>query len=403
MRLKLDIAALRPGMYVSELDRPWTETPFLFQGIAIESYSQIEDLQRYCDYVFVDQAPPAAAAQRRAEIDLFKNSARRALANPEHGTSAAFEQELRRVRAAFPALLGALEEAWRAQRLHKDLPVSALQHIATEVVASVLRNPDALLYLAVLAEKFEDAVRHSMRTAILTASLGRVRGLDTVRLQPLTLAALLHDIGQTELPLELLAKTEALTAAEAVVLASHVERGVKLLSHARDLPPEVLRIALLHHERADGSGYPRRTSQAADSGALMVALTDEYDTLCRPQPGRAAVSPHLALLHLYGLRGTAFDGALVEALTQCIGIYPVGSIVELNTGHVGVVAALNRERYLRPRVMLVLDDQQQRYNAARPVDLARQARDEHAQSWEIKTVWAPGTFGIRAEEVLPLA
>ena len=401
MRLKIDIADLRPGMYVSELDRPWTETPFLFQGLAIESYSQIEELARYCDYVFVDQKLPSqAAAQRRAEIDLFKNTAHRALLAPEAGSAAAFEQELRQMRGQMPGLLAAIEECWHDQQTGQILKSGTLRVAAEKVIASVFRNPDALLYLAVLAQKSAAAIRHSLRTAILATSLGRTLGIPAARMLPLTLGALLHDIGKAQLPEALLSKTEALTPAETVVLASHVERGAKLLAHARELPPEVLQIVLQHHERLDGSGYPQHVAQKAGSPAIMVGLADEYDSLCTGRPGFQPVSPHLALLHLYGARSGAFDTALVEALTQCIGIYPVGSLVELNTGHIGVVTALNRDRYLRPQILLVLDDARSAYSRPLAVDLARQSRDERARPWEIKTVLAPGTYGIEPAETL---
>lgn len=401
MRLKLDIAELRPGMYVSELDRPWTETPYLFQGIALETYSQIEELGQYCDYVFVDQKlPPSAAAQRRAEIDLFKHTAHQALMAPQAGTVAAFEQELREMRGQMPDLIAVIEDCWEDQRNGRPLRSRALQATAERVIASVFRNPDALLYLALLVQKSPTTVRHSLRTAILATSLGRALGISAAAMLPLTLGALLHDIGKAQLPEALLAKTTAPTPAEAVVLASHVERGGRLLAQAPDLPPEVVQIALLHHERLDDSGYPRHIPQRPGSLPVVVGLADEYDKLCSGGFGLQPVAPHMALLHLYSVRGKAFDATLVEALTQCIGIYPVGSLVELNTGHVGVVTALNRDRYLRPRILLVRDEQRQPYARPRAVDLARQARDEKAQPWEIKTILAPGTYGVEPADAL---
>jgi hypothetical protein len=158
-----------------------------------------------------------------------------------------------------------------------------------------------------------------------------------------------------------------------------------------------------HHERYDGSGYLNglRGDQIGDYG-MIGGITDHYDAVTSDRRHRAAISSHHVLLKMYEWRNTLFRAELVEKFIQCLGVYPIGSVVELNTGEIGVVAALNRLQRLKPHVMLVYRPDQRPYEEMPITNLAtRQLPDGRA--CEIERALEPGTAGIDPAYYLRLA
>ena len=407
MRKKVDIADLKPGMYVSALDRPWTETPFLFQGLNIDSQEQIEELRRYCNYVFVDDlSSPRPAQERRIEIELFKKTAQNALEarSSQSRKIVAFEAEIQRIEGQYQKFMGVADNFMHDVRMGRSLDIGQVKDMVHEAVASILRNPDALICLTQLQGKSRSTALHSMRVAILSIAFAHHLQLPLGILHGIGIGALLHDVGKGQLPEELINKTGALTFAEEEQLKRHVELGVTTVAGTPGIPAEAIETVALHHERFDGSGYPDGIRKSPSVMGQITALVNHYDTMTSDGAGRTAISPHAALLHLYAQRDLLFERTLVEHFTQCVGIYPIGSLVQLSTGHVGVVTALNRTRFLRPKVALVVDDQGRRYTPPKIVDLADRSRDEAARPWEIKSVLPPANFDlISASELASLA
>lgn len=394
MRKKIEIADLRPGMYVSELDRPWTDTPFVFQGFTVDSGDQIEELRRYCDYVLVDEpASPPVVADRKIELELFKKTAQSALHAPMEPEPVPMEQELAFATRHYRKAQEVVDQIFRDGRLGRKINLAAVQEAVATSIGSLLRNPDALLCLAQLGSRSPETATHSLRVAILALAFGHHLKLPGHSLATLGMGALLHDVGKAHLPQELLAKTGALSEADERAMAQHVALGTGMAEAIPGLPRDALEVIRRHHERHDGAGYPAGVVRPGNLLAQITAIANHYDTLTN-DTASLPLSPHAALLRLYTLRDTMFEGRLVERFTQCIGIYPVGSVVEFNTGHVGVVAAINRNRFLRPRVALMLDNQGRRYAPAKMIDLARDLRDETSRAWEIKSVLGPGALGL---------
>lgn len=400
MRKKIDIADLRPGMYVSELDRPWTETPFIFQGFTIDSEAQIEELRRYCDYVLVDEPTSRAGlADRKIELELFKKTARNALHARAEPQPVPLEHELSFATRHYRDFQEVTNRIFADGRLGRHLDIAPVQDAVQTSVESLLRNPDALLYLAQLGNRSPETAAHSLRVAILALAFGHHLKLPHHSLVTLGVGALLHDLGMARLPQTLLANRESPSLADHRALEQHVALGGEMASGIRGLPQDALDVVLMHHERHDGAGYPRGTAKPRSLLAQITAVANHYDMLTSDASSHP-LSPHAALLRLYTLRDTMFEGVMVERFTQCIGIYPVGSVVEFNTGHVGVVAAINRGRFLRPRVALMLDNQGRRYAPAKIIDLAHDLRDETSRAWEIKSVLSPGALGFNPATAL---
>ncbi len=397
-------------MYVAELDRPWRETPFLFQGFYIQNQSDIEQLRGYCAHVFVDipdefqtSVPPTLNPQDSVvELEMLKNNARAHYKGTAYPDTATLERELSPAMEVYresESLIGSIVDDVRLGRAI-DLP-GARDHVA-ELTRSVIRNPDALVCLAQLKAKDAYTVQHSLRVCILSLAFGRHLGVPEEGLRDLGLGALLHDVGKAKIPLEILNKPERLTEREYAVMKTHVPEGVKILDGLRNIPRSVIEIVSGHHERYNGQGYIRGLKGREIGNAAMIsAIVDCYDALTSDRVYQAAVSPHNALKQMYTWRNGQFEGRLVEHFIQCMGIYPIGSLVELNTGHVGVVTTINRARYLRPQIVLVLDGTKQRYASTKNVDLMKQMRDESDRPWEIKSVLEPGSFGVNPAHYLP--
>jgi HD-GYP domain-containing protein (c-di-GMP phosphodiesterase class II) len=196
-------------------------------------------------------------------------------------------------------------------------------------------------------------------------------GLPKKDLETLGIAALLQDLGKIKLPTELLTKVDEISRKERELLKKHVDISVLLVNSMEDISKDVVDIVALHHERFDGSGYPRRFSRTQiNTLGVISGLVDSYQAMTAERPYRKPKTSFQALMELYDERDKTFPGALVEQFIQCVGIFPVGSFVELNTGEIGVVVARNRVQQLKPRVMILIDPDGEKMSQPQTVDLA---------------------------------
>jgi HD-GYP domain-containing protein (c-di-GMP phosphodiesterase class II) len=203
-------------------------------------------------------------------------------------------------------------------------------------------------------------------------TFGRFLELDPDQIEFLGYLGLLQDVGKLRLPKDLLDRRGRLSAAEFELAKQHVSHSVDILRATPGLPAELPAVAALHHERHDGSGYPARL-RGGEIGMLgsIAALVDTFDALTVQRPHADPVSPSAAISMLYKTRGVLFDAHLVEQFIRCIGIFPVGSVVELNSGETGIVIAQNPDKRLSPRVMVIRDAAGNPMNPQKLLDLAR--------------------------------
>jgi HD-GYP domain-containing protein (c-di-GMP phosphodiesterase class II) len=206
-------------------------------------------------------------------------------------------------------------------------------------------------------------------------------------------------VGKTRVPEELLTKKSTLSKAELAVCRSHVDHSVDILKATPGLPAELPALAALHHERYDGSGYPKglKGVQIGLFGSI-AGLVDCFDALTHPRPYGEALAPSNALNMLYNWRDTQFDRPLVEQFIQCIGIYPVGALVEMNSGEVGIVIAQNLVRRLQPRVMVVLDAKGMPKKPQLILDLAKEPKMNADTPYRIKRTLEKGSVPIDPSE-----
>jgi HD-GYP domain-containing protein (c-di-GMP phosphodiesterase class II) len=383
------VAQLQFGMYVAELDRPWTDTPFVFQGFVLETEEQLETLKKYCKTVSVDEARSELAGP--GPLKPF---------TPRYSVQVPVEREAVRARAAHTDTQTTVREALSAVRANRTLDARSVEQAVISMTESVLRNPDALMLFSRLREKGDYTHSHSVDTAVYMTSFARFLQLPVESISLLAYLGLMQDVGKLRVPTEILDKQERLTPAEFAAVKRHVQHSVDILRQTPGLPPELPELAALHHERHDGSGYPRGL-KGPDIGMLgsIAAICDTFDALTANRPYAQAVPPSTALSMLYRWRGTFFDGPLVEQFIRCIGIFPLGSVVELNSAEIGIVIAQNTEKRLQPRVMIIRDALGNELKPQKLVDLSRAPKLAGGEIYRIRRTLEYGKAGISADSL----
>ena len=419
MKKKIAVDDLRVGMYVSELDRAQPGPP-AFREFQVRSQTQIDKLKRYCRHVYINipdnpaypasrrpaagKWPPSrpftSEQQRKDQFEILKLGATPGNVALKYPDQTTIEQEISTVRPAYDALKVFVRNAMQNIRQGGGLDSGDVKKVVVPVVASAVRNADALVCFAQLRRQADYTTLHSVRVCLLALAFGRHLGLGIPDLITLGLGALLHDIGKMSVPKELLNKPGPLSEAERDLARKHVQAGVQLLRRVQGLPAPAIDVARYHHERYDGSGYPHRLSKHQIPYLGQIGgIVDCYDALTSDRAYAAGVSSYTALQKIYGARERDFDPKLVEQFIQCMGIYPIGSVVELSSGDVGVVVSVNRARRLKPRVILVLRPDRSAYRPPKTVNLM-QTTEETGESYEIEHVPEAGAYGIVAADYL---
>jgi putative nucleotidyltransferase with HDIG domain len=426
MKTKVDVHDLCKGMFVTELDRPWLGTPFLFQGFVIHTDAELEQLRTLCQHVYVLSedaraspairrpvnaavTPPAIHVRPKniSEFAVTETSSRNISHSgqpPSRYTDLTpVEEELQQAvtfeRDARETIYTILDDA----RLGRSVDTPRAKKVVGQMTESVIRNPDALVWLTHLKKKHEYTALHSLRVCVLALALGRHLGYDEEKLNILGLGALLHDIGKLHVPIEILDKPEALTREEFEIMKLHVPNGLKILENAEGVPAAALEVVGRHHERYSGSGYAfGLTGDDIGEFGLISAIVDTYDAITSDRSYHLSLSAADALKIIYEGRQKAYHPWLTEQFIQCMGIYPIGSIVEMSTGSIGVVITANRARRLRPRVALILSPDKNPYTPANVVDLMTETHDASGKAIEIKNMLPSGTFGINPTDYIPI-
>ncbi len=378
---EIPVDELKLGMYVSRLDRPWTETPFVFQGFILRSEKQIDVMKKYCRRVFVDPEKEDLA-ETQAQAGGTAASIR---GSTVYKDSASLDVELPRARSAIAETTSVLLQISRDVQLGGAVDGAKVRQAASDITESVVRNPDAATLLVQLQEKSGETFNRAIHVSVMMSIFGRFLQLSHDSVEQLGLLGLLQDAGKLKLPSALLQKQEPLTAEETGLYQTHVDHSVEILNQTQGLPNDLPGLASLHHENFDGSGYPRGLRGGAIAlPGMIAAIADAFDMLVAPPPQGKHMSPSNALNVIFKGRGSRFQPALVEQFIQCVGVYPVGSAIELNTGEVGIVIAQNPLRRLQPRVMVVKDAKGYESRPYKMLDLAKEPKAAPDQIYRIR-------------------
>ncbi|HEV7394660.1 MAG TPA: HD domain-containing phosphohydrolase, partial [Burkholderiales bacterium] len=295
------------------------------------------------------------------------------------------EKEVVIAREIYKSCEEAITHALENLHAEGEIDSQKLTSAVASMTESIQRNPDAMMLLNTLRQKGTYELGRAMDTSILMITFGRFLQFSKERLEVLGLAGMLLDVGKTKLPDSVLKKKDMLSPDEYELVKGHVQHSVELVRAAEGLPRGVEDIVALHHERHDGSGYPNGfLGENISIDGAVAALVDSFSALTSARPYAAQASPSNALSLMHKLRTTLFHEALVEQFIQCIGIYPVGSAVELNTGEVGIVIAQNLVRRLQPRVMVILDKDWKPLHPQLILDLVKEPKATGDEPYRIR-------------------
>lgn len=425
---KLAVDDLEVGMYVAQLDRPWLETPFLFQGFFIRDNAEIEELRAHCQHVYVSKesleecaSPRKTRASRPGPVNgAPKQEKKKALSLKNlmrRFRRSADETEIEQTNVFYTEKASLAHEMPVASQVH-DQSASAFRDVMQSLessgkldfdqlgstiepmVESVLRNPAALACLMRMRKTDDYLYHHSLACSVWASILGRQLGLEKADIEILATGAILLDVGKTHIPQSILNKPGPLEEADRQLVRRHVQFGLDILEKSGRVDHRVLDMVAHHHERHNGTGYPAGLSgnQIPVFGRI-AGIVDAYDAMISSRPYARLHSSYDAIRRLQQLSDVEFQAEIVDQFTQAIGAFPTGTLVELNTGEIAVVTRQNRIRRLRPEVMLILAPDKTVLDDFRVVDL----NDETvAPSGEV-SLWIerglpPGSHGIDPSE-----
>jgi len=435
-RQKIETANLERGMFVAQLDRPWLETPFLFQGFEIREDSELKLLRKFCRHVYIDvtrsslprekvlqalqprnheavmngRAQAGARVAAEADPSTLTGRVMRVVTrlDPTGALAAKIDghrqyrnqvptaREAPQAIRAYDAAVATMNDVLVHIRKGAGVDVEKVQTAVKPMIDSVLRNQDAMAWLVYLRKRDEYAYHHSIASSVWAVILGRHLGFDRQGLDTLAMGGMLLDIGKAKLPESLVGKDGKLSPAEFDAIRKHVAYGLDMLKLSPGINADVLAMIEGHHERADGSGYPRGLKGAdIPVFARIGGLVDCYDAMTSHRPWAQAKSPYDAIREINSLSGVQFQKEMVEQFVQAMGMFPTGSVVEMNTGEVGIVVEQNRIRRLRPKVLLVLDADKQPLREYRSLDLRKCPSDQsEGNAYWIARGHEAGAFGL---------
>lgn len=385
-------------MFIAELDRPWLDTPFALQGFMVRDEQDIDYIAQYVNSVFIDveyngrfnflpritNSPQARPVRKRTPVN-GSTIARKA--QPRRILKADFSQ----AQIDYTSATESLDKVFENIRDGSKIKVSAVREAVSPLIKSVLSRKEAVVALTRM-KKSDDGYRynHGISMAVWSAVFGRHMALPNDELEHLVVSCAICDIGMTQLPAEITNSKEPLTDEQRQRMLTHPQISRNLLEED-DVNIEILSVIENHHERFDGSGYPRGVSGAQIPLLARIAgIVDSYDAMITNRPHAVARSSYEATQELLDCAGTLYQKELVEQFVQSIGMFPTGSLVELNTGEVAIVVRQNEARRLRPEVVVILDPEKQHKEKLEIVDLLQYQYDDKFIAKELP----PGSFGV---------
>ena len=392
MLKKIDIEKLRLGMYITEFCGSWMEHPFWNTKFVLDDLGDLErirdsgirelwiDVSKGED---VEGGMSAAEVQARNENEVLAASVE--AAGPAARVTAS--QELMRARKICAAAKQAVESMFKEARMGRSIDTHALAPMVEEIASSVMRHPGALISLARLKTKDDYTYMHSVAVCGLMISLANKLGLDEATTREAGLAGLVHDLGKAVIPLSVLNKPDKLTDDEFRVIRGHPGAGHAMLLEGGGAGEIALDVVLHHHEKIDGSGYPHKLKgEQISLFSKMGAVCDVYDAITSNRPYKAGWDPSEALRKMSEWSGH-FDTGIFHSFIKCVGIYPLGSLVRLESGLLGVVTETRPDALLKPVVKAFYCTRRRQRFIPRMIDLGKPHARDRIAAWESRDKW----------------
>lgn len=376
MTKRIDVRQLRPGMYIAELGSDWMAHPFLRSSFSVKDEATIAKIveagihEVYIDPargLDVEDAPTRQEVERQLEDEMLRVAAepvpqRRITASEELGKAKKIHAEANQI----------IHNIMRDVRLGEQVKLERVEPVVEKMTESILRNGGALLSLCRVKNKDDYTFLHSVSVCALQVSFCRAIGMDGTTIHLAGIGGLLHDIGKVKVPNEILNKAGRLSDEEFKAMKCHVVESKKILDETDGIGEISVQVAYQHHERHDGSGYPEGLKgEAISQMGKMAAICDVYDAITSDRVYHKGMAPHEALRKIFEWSKFHFDPALVQQFLRTIGIYPVGTLVMLESGRIGVVMEQADNNLLQPAVRVLYDSKRNRYLPPEEVTLSR--------------------------------
>lgn len=395
MLKRIGVQQLTLGMYLQEFCGSWMEHPFLRSSFVLRDPKDIDailassiqevwiDCAKGLDVAAGESGISDADAQAQVQAELEQVAAEQ---RPVVSVSAAQEM----ARAARICLRSKQEvlSMFENVRMGRLVEVRGARQVVEDIAGSIWRNPGALISLARIKKADDYTYMHSVAVCAMMIALARQLGWNDAQTRSAGLAGLLHDLGKAATPMAVLKKPGKLTDAEFVIIKEHSAAGFQLLAGGAIDDPVVLDVCLHHHEKIDGSGYPDQIKgEQISLAARMGAVCDVYDAITSNRRYKAGWDPAVSMRKMAEWSGH-FESTTFHAFVKCMGIYPVGSLVRLSSGRIGVVVEQSSDSLTKPRVKVFFDTRLNRRMTAQLLDLsdpdngdAIAAREDPAQ-WQ---------------------
>jgi HD-GYP domain-containing protein (c-di-GMP phosphodiesterase class II) len=377
MLKKINISQLKVGMFIHDLSCNWMDHPFMRNRFVITSDAEIRkivdagihemviDTDKGLD---VQDAPTVQEANQALESEIIKMASRTPAPQPRVSVAA----ELVRAKKVKDQAHQLVRTVMLDARLGKAIELDQVEPVVQNITESILRNPGALVGMLRIKNKDDYTFLHSVSVCTLLVAFCRSTGMDPELTHQAGLGGLLHDTGKALVPDEILNKPGRLTDEEFAVIRKHPSDGYDILRKSPDVGEIPLDITLHHHERFDGSGYPDKLpGDKISQMAQMAAIVDVYDAITADRCYHKGMSAAEALRKIYEWSKFHFNPQLVQAFMRCVGIYPVGTLVLLESGRLGVVTEPHETNLLAPKVNVFFSTKSNTYIKPAEVDLSK--------------------------------
>ncbi len=359
---KVKVDQLKPGVFVSDFNCRWLSHPFITNKKKIRDYKDIEKIKRSgITEVFIDTTKGIDITESFSKeefLESFKNESFPNLSDYDLNleVKVPLKKELKKAYEIQNKAYEVIQQAYQEVRYGNSLKFEAINQVVTDIVDSITRNQDAMLLISSIKEKDEYTFEHSLNVSVLTAGFCKALNMEKEEVVEYTLGSMLHDIGKSKIPIEVLNKQGSLSPKEFSLMKKHVEFGIEIVKDNPHITDNMFAFIAEHHERENGTGYPRKLiGEQISKAGKIGAIVDVYDALTTDRVYHPADQPSEAIKDMYVQRGLFFDEELLEQFILYLGIYPVGSLVKLDSGFLAIVIESGRQNLLRPQVRIIYD------------------------------------------------